>query len=332
MGNLMLSLPVIFFSSFAFDLLFFLVLVLYVYDEARMGLVVSSLNFFSIVTGYIFAVLFYATLSSSLSKQFSLSSGYSDVLAFLLVAFFVSFLLRLGLLYLQRLYKDLAMSTRVSFVGGGISGLVAFFFLSVIIVNLCLLLPFSEPFKKMIFTSYSGKFLLSYSSIVEQDIKTIFGQAIRDSLHFMTVKPQADEFISLKFKTTSRTVDQASERVMIALLNQERSMQKLKPLTSDKNLTLASRSHALDMAKRSYFSHYTPEKLSPFDRLQKRHIQYLFAGENLALAPTVEIAMQGLMRSPGHRANILSPSFSRVGIGVVDMGLYGKMYVQTFSD
>jgi len=38
------------------------------------------------------------------------------------------------------------------------------------------------------------------------------------------------------------------------------------------------------------------------------------------------------MDSPGHRANILRPDFRKVGIGVIDGGAYGKMFVQVFTD
>jgi len=38
------------------------------------------------------------------------------------------------------------------------------------------------------------------------------------------------------------------------------------------------------------------------------------------------------MNSPGHRANILGASFRRVGIGVIDGGVYGEMFVQEFTD
>ena len=66
--------------------------------------------------------------------------------------------------------------------------------------------------------------------------------------------------------------------------------------------------------------------------MSKRKIKFISAGENLAYAPTVEIAHQGLMNSPGHRENILRPSFGRVGIGVIDGGVYGKMFTQDFAD
>lgn len=55
------------------------------------------------------------------------------------------------------------------------------------------------------------------------------------------------------------------------------------------------------------------------------------AGENLAFAPSVEVAHEGLMNSPGHRENILSPDFCRVGIGVQNSGVYGRMFSQEFA-
>jgi uncharacterized protein YkwD len=38
------------------------------------------------------------------------------------------------------------------------------------------------------------------------------------------------------------------------------------------------------------------------------------------------------MKSDGHRKNILDTSFIKVGVGVIDAGVYGKMFVQEFSN
>jgi len=46
-------------------------------------------------------------------------------------------------------------------------------------------------------------------------------------------------------------------------------------------------------------------------------ITYRYAAENLALHPSVESAHQGLMNSPGHRANILNPNLTEIGIGII---------------
>ena len=48
--------------------------------------------------------------------------------------------------------------------------------------------------------------------------------------------------------------------------------------------------------------------------------------------PTLPIAHNGLMNSPGHRANILRPEFGRVGIGIMDGGLRGLMVTQKFRN
>ena len=66
------------------------------------------------------------------------------------------------------------------------------------------------------------------------------------------------------------------------------------------------------------------------NRLVDAGITYRIAGENLALAASPDEVHSGLMDSEGHRANILSPEFRRVGIGVV-VGPLGLMAVQVFT-
>jgi uncharacterized protein YkwD len=86
------------------------------------------------------------------------------------------------------------------------------------------------------------------------------------------------------------------------------------------------------MFARSYFSHISPEGATPFDRIRKAEISFLTAGENLALAQSLHLAHTGLMNSPGHKANILHKSFGRVGIGILDGGIYGIMVTQNFRN
>jgi uncharacterized protein YkwD len=75
-----------------------------------------------------------------------------------------------------------------------------------------------------------------------------------------------------------------------------------------------------------------PDGKDPFARMEDAGIKFLVAGENLALAPNVDLAHEGLMNSPGHRANILTAEFGKVGIGCIDGGQYGKMFSQEFTD
>jgi uncharacterized protein YkwD len=93
-----------------------------------------------------------------------------------------------------------------------------------------------------------------------------------------------------------------------------------------------ARDHARDMWERQYFGHVSPEGEDVGGRLREADVSYSFAGENLALAPTVATAHNGLMNSEGHRENILEEGFTQMGIGVIDNGVNGKMFVQVFTD
>ncbi|MEW6726083.1 MAG: CAP domain-containing protein [Bacillota bacterium] len=122
----------------------------------------------------------------------------------------------------------------------------------------------------------------------------------------------------------------ADELKMLELVNKERAANGLKPLAMDPQLVKLARMKAQDMIDNRYFAHESPTYGSPFDMMRKYGVTYRAAGENLAGASTVDSAHTNLMNSPGHRANILSPNYTKVGIGVVNGGPYGKMFVQMF--
>ena len=97
-------------------------------------------------------------------------------------------------------------------------------------------------------------------------------------------------------------------------------------------MAAVARLHSTDMFARGYFSHVTPDGKTLTDRVRARGVPFLTAGENLELGTTLEICHEGLMKSPGHRANILHPSFGRLGIGVLDGGKRGLMITQNFRN
>jgi uncharacterized protein YkwD len=119
---------------------------------------------------------------------------------------------------------------------------------------------------------------------------------------------------------------------MLSLVNQERIREGLPPVKADPEIAEVARAHSRDMFAKGYFAHQNIEGKSPFDRIQEAGVQYKAAGENLALAPTLDIAHNGLMNSPGHRANILRKDFGRLGIGILDGGRYGLMITQNFRE
>lgn len=122
----------------------------------------------------------------------------------------------------------------------------------------------------------------------------------------------------------------AEEQQMLNLVNTERQKSGLKPLKANLELTKVARVKAKDMIDKGYFDHNSPTYGSPFDMMEQFGISYRTAGENLAGNQTVEKAHTSLMNSDGHRANILNSGYTEVGIGIVDGGPYGKMFVQMF--
>lgn len=122
----------------------------------------------------------------------------------------------------------------------------------------------------------------------------------------------------------------SAEQEMVNLVNQARAQNSLPALKVDPALTNVARIKAKDMIDNNYFSHNSPTYGSPFDMMKSFSIRYLKAGENIAGNQSVQGAHNSLMNSPGHRANILSPDYTHIGIGIVEGGNYGNMFSQMF--
>lgn len=108
----------------------------------------------------------------------------------------------------------------------------------------------------------------------------------------------------------------AQERSAGNLLNSDRARYGLAPLTLDPQLCRIARLKSEDMRDNQYFAHTSPTYGNVREML--RHFGYSFtaAGENIANHATVEKSQAALISSAGHRRNILSKTYTKVGIGV----------------
>lgn len=126
--------------------------------------------------------------------------------------------------------------------------------------------------------------------------------------------------------SSSSTNAAAAEQQAVSLLNADRHANGLPNLQVDSRLTTLAQNYAQDMINRNYFSHTNPEGQSPFDRMTQAGISYSYAGENIAIDQNVQAAEVAFMNDSGHRANILSPNYTNVGIGVA-YDKNGNVYV-----
>jgi len=115
------------------------------------------------------------------------------------------------------------------------------------------------------------------------------------------------------------------------LTNQERMKAGVSPLEWSDSLAAVALAHSKDMAVRGFFDHTNPEGLSPFDRMKNAGISYRRAAENIAAGQqSPEAVVNGWMNSSGHRANILNPQLTHLGVGYYAGGSYGSYWTQCF--
>lgn len=181
-------------------------------------------------------------------------------------------------------------------------------------------------------TSQLAGELVQRTAAFDRWARRLLEAPVAQTLSLLTVAPEDNERLDLQFRVEAPTIDGPAEERMLELLNLARVEAGLSPLTRDPMMDAVARAHSLDMLRRGYFGHESPEGASPFDRMLEAGVRFRVAAENLALAPTVEIAHQGLMESPGHRSNILAREFGRVGIGAVRVDGMGRVFTQGFAN
>lgn len=121
-----------------------------------------------------------------------------------------------------------------------------------------------------------------------------------------------------------------SEHEMLDLVNRERSKTKLPPLKASRQLTVAARAHAANMARQRTLEHTLDGKT--FDqRIDAAGYKFSAAGENIYMGPSAAHAITTWMRSPGHRRNMLSPTYEEIGIGMALGPSKHEYWTQVFA-
>ncbi|MFD5074076.1 CAP domain-containing protein [Streptomyces sp. NPDC058371] len=119
---------------------------------------------------------------------------------------------------------------------------------------------------------------------------------------------------------------------VMALTNAERTAAGLPPLADDAVLTTAAQAHSTDMVTRGFYSHTSPDGREPWHRAAAAGSRHRAVGENIACGQRSPAeVVRGWMDSPGHRANILKPDFTHLGIGFAGGGRAATYWTQLFG-
>ena len=204
---------------------------------------------------------------------------------------------------------------------------------SVLIVAVAILaieaLPVASEVKAAVETSRTGRAVNAQLARFKPELEAFSGRLGGSPLLVTRIGEDESERLDLP-DGVELSPDPIAERELFDLVNDERTQRGVAPLEWDERLVPVARAHSQEMFALKYFSHDSPVSGSPFDRIRAAGVFYSRAGENLAYAQSVVVAHRALMESPGHRENILRPEFTRIGIGIINGGLYGRMITQLF--
>ncbi|MCA0151575.1 cell wall-binding repeat-containing protein [Rossellomorea vietnamensis] len=163
----------------------------------------------------------------------------------------------------------------------------------------------------------------------EKLIRLYYDQNDGDALSGMFIVRQ--DFTMTNPDFNKEKVRVSMEKQLLDQANALRARHFLDPLEEDSRAREVARDHSKDMAVRNFFSHENPDGLTPFQRMKQAGISYSSAGENIAAGQLNAIAVHDAwVNSDGHRKNILSPLYKRLGVGTYYGGEYGVYYTEDF--
>lgn len=307
-----------------------------IWNGYRAGFIATLFGLATWVVSFAAAVVFQAP-AASLVQRFGVSPAASHPLGFIAVLILVEALFSVAGLYavkpiVRAVHGSGHWAELTDKVLGVFPSVARSLFVVGILLSAIVVSPVSTDLKAAVEQSRIARGLIERVSQVQPQLAALSGQ-VGDSVPLFVTKLGAEDtedLTSVLPQGLEPVPDAAAERQLFDLVNEARADAGVPPLAWDDRLVPIARAHSTEMFKLRYFAHQSPVAGSPFDRLKAGGITYTRAGENLAYAQSVTVAHQGLMSSEGHRANILSAEFTRIGIGVMSAGAYGRMFTQMF--
>jgi len=125
----------------------------------------------------------------------------------------------------------------------------------------------------------------------------------------------------------------AFEREVFDLTNAERAAYGLPPLIWHYGLAHVARMHSLDMALNNFMAHDSFDGRTFSQRITQAGISWTNVAENVARGQqSPQAVVNAWMNSPDHRANILNPSRTHLGVGFqTGTGTFSTNWTQKFA-
>ena len=316
------------------DFIIILLVCYELYQGWKAGFVRLGISFIAFALSLWISIFYNVPVSHFFSEKFGIASTWSSVLSYVSISLVGQTIVTHILAFvLAKMPAKIEKSPINSVLGSIISGLNTLTTIAFVLL-IILALPLKGTVQKDIRASAIGGKILSFVETYGGPIKSTADEIKNTASKFLTVSPGSNASMPLDIVTTpdELVVDDEKERALLSLVNKEREKAGASTLTVDVTIVAVARAHSKDMLLRRYFSHNTPDGKDLGNRLDAAGVHYSSAGENIAFAPDVESAHQGLMNSPDHKKNLLDPEFHHVGIGIIATTKYGIMVTQDFTN
>lgn len=314
------------------DIFLFVVILLAVYGGFSRGFILVSLELISWVLGLLAAFFGYQYVARFIDQIFPTLGFWSLPVSFFITLMIARLILGFFINSFLSTTPPEAHHSGFNRLLGIVPGLINGLIFATIISALLLALPFSDTLSNNARESKIAGRLAEQVEWVDEKLAPVFDEAVNKTMNKLTVDPTSANSYELNFTVESPKPRPDLESEMLVMVNAERRKAGLHPLKPDPEMREVARAHSQDMFAKGYFAHVNKEGRTPGQRARMAGVPFLIAGENLALGPTLRICHQGLMNSPGHRANILRREYGRVGIGILDGGRHGLMVTQNFRN
>ncbi len=155
---------------------------------------------------------------------------------------------------------------------------------------------------------------------ISESIKELFQKDIAEKIHQNIVQVEP---LKRFLDDQSSSSGELTIAGTVQATNAERVKSGLSPLVYNAKLEAAAQAKVNDMFTRQYFAHDAPTGEGPSDLATDAGYAFVIVGENLALGHFVDDVdlVTAWMNSPGHRENIMSTSYTEIGVAV-GKGMY----------
>src|SRR3972149_4783769 len=209
------------------DFIIIIFLLLYLLGRRNRGFIEGVIDLAGFLLSFVVGLRYYPIVAKILMINFTFPIGIANALGFLFLIFALELLSLIFLSFAATLLSEKIIKSKSNTVLGSIPAFFSSLIILAFILTAFLVLPIRPDVKQAIINSRIGGDLTDKTLGLEKDISKIFGEAIRETLIFLTVNPGGTETIDLHFKTSDFTIDTDSEQKMFVLVNIQRQNRRI---------------------------------------------------------------------------------------------------------